>query len=70
MEEKTKGKIEYLAKNGFGFINIEGREKDVFFHNKEVTNKSFSDLNVGDEVSIGYFEDSEKGQIAKDIEVK
>ena len=29
-----KGKIaKYLANRGYGFINVEGKERDVFFHN-------------------------------------
>ncbi|MFA6135805.1 MAG: cold shock domain-containing protein [Candidatus Paceibacterota bacterium] len=44
----------------FGFIAIEGEEKDLFFHKNGVTGVSFEDLKVGDKVSFEKTE-SDKG---------
>ena len=34
--------------NGFGFIRVEGRDKDLFFHSNELQNVSFDEVNEGD----------------------
>ena len=49
-----KGKISYVASNerGFGFIAIPGREKQLFFHARELKGVSFADLTIDDEVTI------------------
>jgi len=47
-----KGKIARLMDKGFGFIAIEGQEKDLFFHMNEVQNAHFDDLREGDEVEF------------------
>jgi len=46
------GKIKTLTDRGFGFIAIEGDDKDLFFHSNEVQNVQFDELNVGDEVTF------------------
>lgn len=69
MQEKNMGKIENLAKGGYGFISIEGRDNDLFFHRSELVNANFSDLNVGDKVIFKSIEDTPKGDIAKVVEV-
>lgn len=65
-----EGKIKYLSGNGFGFITVEGREKDLFFHAKEVRNVTFLDLNVGDEVTFENIEDTPKGSTAVGVLLK
>lgn len=47
-----KGKIAGLTGKGFGFIAIEGQEKDLFFHANELKNIAFNDLKEGDEVEF------------------
>lgn len=47
-----KGKIARIMDKGFGFIAIEGQEKDLFFHMNEVQNANFDDLREGDEVEF------------------
>jgi len=51
---------------GFGFIKVEGQEKDLFFHSNELQNVSFDELQEGDKVSfeIG---DSPKGPNALNV---
>ena len=70
-KEKTffmyEGKIVHLGK-GFGFIKIEGRSKDLFFHLSSLLNASFAELQLGDAVTIGDIENDKSGkEIAKSI---
>ena len=60
------GKIKVLKERGFGFIEYEGADKDLFFHSSELKNVAFDSLKVGDEVTfeIG---DGPKGQNAINI---
>lgn len=46
------GIIAGLTEKGFGFIKIEGREKDLFFHSNELVNVKFDELAMGDKVSF------------------
>lgn len=56
-----QGKVATLSDRGFGFIAIEGEEKELFFHSSELQNVSFEELKVGDVLS---FEEAE-GQKGK-----
>lgn len=47
-----KGTIKALKERGFGFIAVEGEDKDIFFHSKELNGVTFEELKVGDEVSF------------------
>lgn len=58
-----EGTIAFLGK-GFGFLKITNREKDLFFHAKELIDVNFSDLVVGDTLSFDEIGDSPKGQSA------
>jgi len=51
---------------GFGFIKVEGREKDLFFHSNELKNVSFDELQEGDKVSFEVG-DSPKGPNATNV---
>ena len=61
-----KGTIARVMDKGFGFIAIEGRDKDLFFHMNELNGVDFDSLNEGDavefEIVIG-----EKGENAVNI---
>jgi len=46
------GIIARLTDKGFGFIKIEGQEKDLFFHSNELLNARFDELREGDSVSF------------------
>ena len=54
--------------NGFGFISSEEREKDLFFHAKDLEGVAFDDLNEGDNVSFEIGE-SPKGPKAEKVTV-
>ena len=62
-----EGKIVYLAdeEKGYGFIEVEGLEKSVFFHAKDLRHISFSKVRKGDSVEIEDIEKTEKGYNAK-----
>lgn len=61
-----EGTIKNLTDRGFGFIAIEGEEKDLFFHRNEVKDVTFEELKVGDKVSFEKA-DSEKGPNAVNV---
>lgn len=46
------GTIKTLTDRGFGFISVEGQEKDLFFHSKELVGVLFDELKVGDTVTF------------------
>lgn len=46
------GIIARLTDKGFGFIKIEGQDKDLFFHSNELLNARFDELREGDSVSF------------------
>ena len=54
-----EGTIKTITEKGFGFIAIDGEDKDLFFHRNELQNVSFEELKVGDKVSF------EKGESPK-----
>lgn len=47
----SQGTIKVL-KNGYGFIKVEGRDKDLFFHASEVANDGFNSLREGQTVTF------------------
>jgi len=54
-----EGTIKNLTEKGFGFITVDGEEKDLFFHGNELKGVSYDELKVGDRVSF------EKGESPK-----
>jgi CspA family cold shock protein len=46
------GTIKALTDKGFGFINVEGQEKDLFFHSNSLVDVQFNELREGDTVSF------------------
>ncbi|MFA5172860.1 MAG: cold shock domain-containing protein [Candidatus Paceibacterota bacterium] len=61
-----EGTIKTLTDKGFGFITVEGQEKDLFFHSNELEGVSYEELKVGDKVSFEKA-DSEKGPHATKV---
>lgn len=47
-----EGTIARLTDKGFGFIKVDGRDKDIFFHSNELSNVQFDQLNEGDKVTF------------------
>lgn len=61
-----EGTIKNLTDRGFGFIAVDGEQKDLFFHSNELSGVKFEELKVGDKVSFEK-EDSPKGPNAKNV---
>lgn len=61
-----KGKIVRIMDKGFGFIEIEGQEKNLFFHMNELQNVDFDSLNEGDTLEFEV-ENGPKGENAVNI---
>jgi len=60
------GTIKALTDRGFGFIAIEGQEKDLFFHSNSLVGVQFNELREGDAVSFET-EKSPKGMNAVNV---
>lgn len=54
-----EGTIKNLTDKGFGFITVDGEEKDLFFHSNELKGVGYEELRVGDRLSF------EKGESPK-----
>ncbi|TAK95371.1 cold shock domain-containing protein [Patescibacteria group bacterium] len=61
-----QGTIKRLTDRGFGFIAVEGSEKDLFFHSKELQGVQFDELREGDKVQFEVVE-SPKGLNAVNV---
>lgn len=61
------GIIKKKTDKGFGFITVEGQEKDLFFHSKSLVGVTFDELNEGDAVSFET-EQSDKGPNAVNVQ--
>ncbi len=61
-----KGNIKrMISDKGYGFITVEGEEKDLFFHRTGVQGE-FDDLNEGDEVEFD-LEETDRGTQANNV---
>jgi CspA family cold shock protein len=61
-----QGEIARIMDKGFGFITMEGAEKDLFFHANSLANVSFDELQEGDKVEFEV-EEGEKGPSAVNV---
>ena len=61
-----EGTIKNLTGKGFGFITVDGEDKDLFFHSNELKDVTYDELKVGDRVSFEKA-DSEKGPNATNV---
>ena len=46
------GTIKTLTDKGFGFIEVEGQEKNLFFHSNSLVGVQFNELHEGDMLSF------------------
>lgn len=60
------GKIDRLTDKGFGFISVEGQEKNIFFHSNSLVGVQYSELKEGDSVTFET-EESPKGLNATNV---
>lgn len=61
------GIIKKITDKGFGFITVEGQEKDVFFHSNSLVGVQFNELREGDAVTFEV-ENSPKGPNAVNVQ--
>ena len=61
------GVIKKKTDKGFGFIAVEGQEKDLFFHSKSLVGVTFDELQEGDNVTFET-EESPKGMNAVNVQ--
>jgi len=52
LDYMQKGEIARLMDKGYGFIKVEGQEKDLFFHSNELQDTNFDELKDGDVVEF------------------
>ncbi len=62
----TQGTIARIMDKGYGFITVEGNDKDLFFHSNELQNAAFDDLQEGDKVEFEVTE-GQKGPQAEKV---
>ena len=62
------GIIKKKTDKGFGFITVDGQEKDLFFHSNSLVGVSFAELNEGDKVTFES-EESPKGLNAVNVKL-
>lgn len=60
------GTIKRLTDRGFGFIAMEGKDKDLFFHSNELKDVTFEELKEGDKVQFE-ITSGEKGDSATNV---
>ena len=61
-----KGTIKrIISDKGYGFITVEGEEKDLFFHRTTVSGE-FDDLREGDEIEFD-IEETDRGTQATNV---
>jgi CspA family cold shock protein len=61
-----EGTIKTLTEKGFGFITVDGEEKDLFFHSNSLVGVRYEELQKGDRVSFEKA-DSAKGPNAVNV---
>ncbi len=61
------GVVKKKTDKGFGFITVEGEEKDLFFHSNSLVDITFDELQEGDNVTFEV-EDSPKGKNAVNVQ--
>lgn len=62
------GIIKTLKDKGFGFISVEGSDKDLFFHSNALVGVTFNELREGQAVTFEE-EESPKGKNAVNVQL-
>jgi CspA family cold shock protein len=63
----AEGSVKWFNESkGFGFIEVDGQEKDVFIHHSAIAMQGFRTLNEGQRVSFD-IEQGQKGPSATNV---
>lgn len=62
-----QGTVKSLNEKKFGFISVEGEEKDIFFHESALVGMVFGEVRIGDVVTFDT-EQSDKGPRAVNVQ--
>lgn len=67
-EEKKSGVVVYLNEaKGYGFIEISGYNKNIFFHARDMRDATFAQVRRGDQVKVEKVLPTEKGFNARGV---
>lgn len=68
MSNEIRGVIQSIKQDkGYGFIEVEGYERGIFFHSKDCRGINLDQLREGDTVTIGQIVTKEKGPSARNV---
>jgi len=68
--DENKGEVVGLNEGrGFGFLKVEGRRKDLFFHAQQLIDADFKSLKKGDILTFEGIEPTHKGDQAFGLRV-
>ena len=63
----TSGKVKWFSdEKGYGFIQVDGRDKDIFVHYSDISGEGFRSLEEGTEVDFE-IEPGQQGDRAKNV---
>lgn len=66
---KMQGVVKWFnGEKGFGFISVEGREKDIFVHHSDIEMEGYRTLTEGQQVEFET-EEGDKGTKAKHVKL-
>lgn len=62
------GIVKYInQEKGYGFVDVEGYDKSLFFHVRDFRKGNFDELKKGDVVSVGEIIETQKGHAAREV---
>ncbi len=69
MIDKSEGKIAFVSPKGFGFIAVEGEEKNIFFHAKDLIYGTWDEVELNKPVTFNDVIKGDKGWIAHNVRI-
>lgn len=65
--EKYTGIVIALNEKGYGFLEVAGFDKNVFFHAKDLRRITFEQIRKGDTMTVEQIDKTDKGYNAKNV---